>query len=186
MYIINLFGEGIRYWICDLEDPLWEPLTHYKMTHQINWNDLLVDLSLLKKFGILHWSELAVEQERSGLLINATNRIEIKKGSRTLERLYADELMHSKTLFPKFRTALREFKTDIQRNPIIVQFETGLVAKFRIDEDGLLIDNLNFCLERPFPGQPETVFTTLEYKGSKLRKEREDTVVRGFQVLIQN
>jgi len=182
MFIINLFGDGIRYWVCNLQEPVWEPLIAYKKTNSINWNELLMNISLLKRHGINDWSQLSIAPEKSGLVLNSSNKIEIKKGSRLMERFYSEELFVQKTLFPRFKTEFQEKEFVFKNQLIIAQYETGLIAKYQIDIESILIDDLTFTYQKPLFTNNEKILTTLKYKKNNLKRIKEDTVVRGLIV----
>jgi hypothetical protein len=181
LYVLNLFGDGIRYWICDTDSPKWEPLVKYKNENHSDWNDLLFDLSFLNKFGFNHWSALATEQEAYGFLLTEKNRVEIKKGARFLEKFRSIELYNDTTLFPRFQTDIRTIETVNSLKLFIMQFETGLSGKYKIETEAISIDDLQFILEQVIPDKDELLFTGLNYKGIKLMNSDQDTVVRGLK-----
>lgn len=181
MFVINFFGDGIRYWICDTSNPKWEPLIKYREEKNSDWNDLLFDLSFLKKFGFDHWSALATKPEVYGFLLSDRNRIEIKKGARFLDKFRSAELYNDKTLFPRFETEIRKIETRNSNEVIIIQFETGLTGKYKIDLESMRIDDLQFILEEVIPGEDELLFTELKFKGIKITPAHQDTIVRGMK-----
>jgi hypothetical protein len=183
MYIVNLFGDGIRYRICDLDAPLWEPLIEYRLKHSTTWYDIIMDLTLLQKFGINDLSQLSNKKETVGILLNGQNRIEIKKGARHLERFRSIELNNSYTLFPKYKTDMKKSMKIPKRHLIIAQFETGLIGKYKIETPSMLIEELTFILDNPPLLEYCLLFTDLVYNGSKLKRLQADTVIRGVRIL---
>ena len=183
MYIVNLFGDGIRYQICDLDDPLWEPLIEYRLKYLTTWYDILMDLTLLQKFGINDLSQLSNQKETFGILLNEQNRIEIKKGARYLEKFRSIELNNLNTLFPKYTTYVNKSMKIPNNHLFIMYSETGLIGKYKIETQSMLIEDVSFILENPPQLEQSILFTDLLYKGSKLKRLHSDTVVRAIKIL---
>lgn len=183
MYVINFFGDGVRYWICDTSSQKWEPLTKYREENDSDWNDLLFDLSFLKKFGFDHWSVLATKPEAYGFLLSDRNRIEIKKGARFLEKFRSVELYNDNTLFPRFQTEIRKREILNKNEVILMQFETGLTGKYKLEVESMRIDDLQFVIETVIPSEDELLFTELKFKGTKITTADQDTVVRGMKCI---
>ena len=184
MYVINLFGDGIRYWICDTSSPKWRPLLQFKEENSLEWNEMLFDLSLLERFGFDYWSSLATEPECFGFLLSAKNRIELKKGGRFLDKFKSNELYNDTTLFPQFQTEIRKTRLRNSEIAVIMQFETGLIGKYKIDSKTLLIDDIKFILEQVIPNEKDLLFTGLKFCGTELLTAKQDTVVRGMKCIM--
>lgn len=146
-YILNQFGTGIRYWVCHLDDTLFNEMNQFKKYHQVEWENLLFDFDFLHRFGFNHWSDLSNYKESVGLLINATNRIEIKFGAKFLTRFNSIALMNHGTFFPIYKASFLdlEFETKPKtKTLILIQFETGLIGKYAIQSKNLLMDDIEF------------------------------------------
>ncbi len=103
--IINLFGIGIRYWICKLPEDIYDEMQQIRIKHSFEWEQLLFDFDLLAHFGYAHWSELSDNPEQTGFLLDPQNRIEIKQGAKFIARFRANELTNDATLFPLYQNS---------------------------------------------------------------------------------
>jgi hypothetical protein len=182
-HIINLFGNGVRYWVCDLDTPEMEPLIQLKIQHSLRWDQILFDLSLLNRLGIEHWSSLSCIEEKLGFILSNQNRVEIKKGSKLVLRFKSDELYGDVLLFPRFRSTTIKAQETLSPRLMIFQFETGSAGKFRIDSEEFNLDDLLFNLEQPLLHENDLLLTGITYQNRKLENERQDTVVRGLRVV---
>jgi hypothetical protein len=166
-----------------MDAPLWEPLIEYRLKHSITWYDILMDLTLLQKFGINDLSQLSNKKETVGILLNGQNRIEIKKGARNLKKFRTIELNNLYTLFPKYKTDMKKSMKIPKQHLIIAQFETGMIGKYKIETPSMLIEELTFILDNPPLLEYSLLFTELVYNGSKLKLLQADTVIRGVRIL---
>jgi hypothetical protein len=182
-YIINLFGNGIRYWICDLDAPEMQPLITVKQQRSLRWDQVLFDLTLLNCHGIEHWSTLSASKEKLGFMLSDQNRVEIKKASKLVQRFHSDELYNDRLLFPRFRTSLNPAMEMLSPHLMIFQFETGTLGKFRIETEYLKLDDLVFNLEQPIAQEADLLLTGVNYEDQRITNERQDTVVRGLRVV---
>ncbi len=150
-YIINLFGIGIRYWICEVPELMYDEMQQIRSKHKVEWERLLFDFDLLAHFGYSHWSELSNYPEQSGFLLDPQNRIEIKQGAKFIARFRANELTNDTTLFPLYNSgyaSLINDTTDIfQRKIMLLQKEQGLIGKYKFQTENFYLDNLRFQLK---------------------------------------
>lgn len=182
-YIINLFGNGIRYWICDLDAPQMQPLIAAKQQRSLRWDQVLFDLSLLNRHGIEHWSSLSASKEKLGFMLTDQNRVEIKKATKLVQRFHPYELYNDRLLFPRFRTTVKPAQDLLSPHLMIFQFETGSLGKFRIETENLKLDDLVFNLEQPIVQETDLLLTGISYEDQRIINERQDTVVRGLRVV---
>jgi len=150
-YIINLFGTGIRYWNCEVAQEVFDDMNRIREKNQVAWEQVLFDLDFLNHYGFGHWSELAKSPANRGFLLDPQNRIEIKKGGKLLTRFRANELDTAATLFPLFSTSFRE-ETHVVRPATtsfqLIQFEKGLIGKFKFEAEHFSIEQLHYVLSR--------------------------------------
>ncbi len=184
--IVNLFGEGIRYWICDIPTDKFQEMEQFRTEQNEEWEQSLYDLSFLKKFGYLHWSELASRGEFKLFLLNKKNRIELKKKSKLLERIITLDLDNVQTVFPLYETEVIENLTIPKIEGcvsfILAQYETGLFAKYQIDEDNLLFTDIRFNIIQQIEGNDLSGLSGISYKEKFVRQVDEDTLVRGSKI----
>jgi hypothetical protein len=146
-FIINLFGTGIRYWICEIPLPIFDEMYAIKEKNQVEWENLLFDFDFLKHFGYNHWNELSRQKEKTGFLLDPQNRIEIKQGSKFIARFRANELTNRETLFPLYQTTHSELsypKNSSYQTMILIQYEKGLISKYKFESNLFTINDLSF------------------------------------------
>lgn len=185
-FIINLFGTGIRYWICDIPMPQFEKMETIKEQHKVEWEHLLFDFDFLKRFGYEHWSEISRYPEQVGFLLNKENRIEIKLKAKLITRFFAYELSNQETLFPLYQTYEKEYQfqgLSSTKRLLIMQFEKGLIGKYEILTNQFDISTLKFGLTQ-LPSQ--VVISGIMYQGSELKCLKDDTLVTGTKVILLN
>lgn len=181
-FIINLFGTGIRYWICEIPIPLFEEMNKIRINHKVEWENLLFDFDFLKHFGFDHWSELSPHPDQTGFLLDFQNRIEIKQGAKFIARFRANELMNSETLFPLYQTTQFDLECTPAPNTqqfILAQFEKGLVAKFNFAAKHFSIDDLTFKIQLL---QNLSFLSDIELNLEVLHRSSDDTVTTGCLV----
>ena len=184
--IVNLFGEGIRYWICDIPTDKFQKMEQLRTEQNEEWEQSLYDLSFLKKFGYLHWSELASRGEFKLFLLNKKNRIELKKKSKLLERIITLDLDNVQTVFPLYETEVIENltipKIEGCVSLILAQYETGLFAKYQINDDNLLFSDLRFNIIQQIEGNDINALQSMLYKEKHMKEIGEDSLVRSCKV----
>ena len=185
-YIINLFGTGIRFWICDIRQDEFDEMQTIQQRNQVEWENLLFDFDFLKHFGFKHWSELSKQPEQTGILLLPENRIEIKLKAKFVSRFKANELFNLGTFFPLFQTVhvpLNLNSESDSKKIIIVQIEKGLIGKYRFVSEEFLMNDLLFELTE---FNELTYLTGLEFKGKRTKCTLEDSIVIGTKVFIIN
>jgi hypothetical protein len=185
-YIINLFGTGIRYWNCELDQTVFDDMNRIRMKNQVEWEQVLFDLDFLSHYGFAHWSELSkspaqpgTEAAQRGFLLDPQNRIEIKQGGKLLSRFRANELDTAATLFPLYSTSYREEEheaTPTKTSFQLIQFEKGLIGKFKFEADHFSIDQLHYVLSRI---GNNTFLSHIQLGEQFLESSQEDCVVVG-------
>lgn len=183
-YILNQFGTGIRYWVCHLDGNLFNEMNQFKKYHRVEWENLLFDFDFLHRFGFNHWSELSNKKESAGLLINSTNRIEIKFGAKFLTRFNSMALMNDSTFFPIYKTSFvdLEFETPPKtKTLILIQFETGLIGKYAIQSKNLLMDDIEFHCHQI---NNISFLAQVLYGKQILKNKLQETLITAVKVLI--
>jgi hypothetical protein len=181
-YIINLFGTGIRYWICEIPLPVFEKMNTIRLNHKVEWEELLFDFDFLQHFGYKHWSELSDQPEQTGFLLDPQNRIEIKQGAKFIARFRAHELLDEETLFPLYQTTIADFLIRQKQGYtsfVLIQFEKGLIGKFRIKTEIFNIEHLCFML---CSISEQHIVSELRYTKEALKLMHEDAFVVGTHV----
>ena len=185
--IINLFGEGIRYWICDIPLNRFEKMKKLKNEECILWEQFFYNLEFLQRFGYNHWSGLATRGEFKIFQLNKLNRIELKNKSRIIEKIKPVDLDNKTTLFPIYQTIINESinipKIENYVTFVFVQQETGLFSKYELKVDKLLFSDLYFYLIQQIEEKNLNGLAEIHHQGKVMKSIREDTVVRGCNIL---
>lgn len=185
-YIINLFGTGIRYWICEIPIVQFEEMETIKQLHKVEWERLLFDFEFLKRFGYKHWSDMSRYPEQVGFLLLPENRVEIKMKSKLITRFFAHELSNQETLFPLYQTyqTVNQFQElNSTKRLLVMQIEKGLIGKYAIATNQFDISSMKFGLTQ-LP--TEEVLSGIMYQESELKCLKDDTLVIGTKVFILN
>ena len=157
-----------------------------KKKHNVEWEELLFDFDFLKHFGYDHWSELSLQPEQTGFLIDSQNRIEIKMKAKLISRFFSFELLNLETLFPIYDTFnyVMEYQplTSFKRI-IVIQIEKGLVGKYYIETNQFQMNEMKYELVLM---QHLKFLRTIVYKHELLTQINDDTVVIGNKVILLN
>lgn len=189
MFYINFFGTGIRYTMRLFSNDLFEGLKTHKEDKNMSWDDLFNDLHLLADLGIHDMEELSKEHESIGLLLGGKNIIEIRKDGRRLKRIFTSEFNDPYNLLDPYNriedTSELELNTDLQR-VVFVQVETGLIAKFEIDSEDFVLDDVTFLFNyKPLSDfHKEDWICGIYYRNIPVKSSKDDTVVMSQHVLL--
>lgn len=178
-YIINLFGTGIRYWNCELDQTVFDDMNRIRVKNQVEWEQVLFDLDFLNHYGFGHWSELSKSPALRGFILDPQNRIEIRQGGKLLSRFRANELDTAATLFPLYNASYREDEYEVTSTKTsfqLIQFEKGLIGKFKFEADHFSIDQLHYVLSRI---GNNTFLSHIQLGEQFLESSQEDCVVVG-------
>jgi hypothetical protein len=181
-FLLNLFGTGIRYWICDIPTEQFNEMEQIRVKHSVEWEELFCDFDFLKHYGYAHWSELSSYPEQKGFYLNSHNKAEIKEKNRFIARFKAEELMNTNALFPLYKTF--NLHSNFPNHPaterlIIKQEETGLFAKYELFTEDFLIEELQFQLEIT---EQYSLLTGIKYPEISIIEQKEDTVITGITI----
>lgn len=183
-FIINLFGTGVRFWECQIDQDMYDDMNRIREKHNVDWEKILFDLHFLNHYGYNHWSELSSTQSKTGFLLTAHNIIEVKQKGKLITRLKSNELDNSQVLFPLYRTKENSKSESNLNNDVqlkLIQFEKGLIAKFAFQTDMFSIDTLEFNLENM---DTMNFLESISFNSSKLDILLEDTVIVGTKVIL--
>ncbi len=174
---MNLFGTGIRYWICEIPVPIYEQMNKIRVYQKVEWEHILFDFEFLNHFGYKHWSELSSKKEQTGLLLDPMNRIEIKQGSKILSRFRAIELTCEETLFPLYQTIntlLYIEPSQTTKRLVLIHLEKGLIGKFQFTTEQFQINHLTYELESLKDLQ---YLRNVSYQNQLLKKIKDDSLI---------
>lgn len=189
MYTINFFGTGMHYWICKIPILEYLALEKIKNENHETFESLLFDLEFLNEFGYSHWSKIHVIHFGSGLLSAPKNFIEIRKGNRRIGKISTETIVHGNQLFDlyaKQNNVCSHINFDVNfKYLVLIQFNTGLVRKYRINTEKLNMDLFLFYINSLPRGTNFNYdwLTALSYDGLMLDLIVEDVAVTGNRVI---
>ncbi len=184
-YIVNLFGECLRYWICDLKVETYKYIFNHKIEFDKSWEELFFDLDFLNTIGFNHWSELSNYDEFRGFLISKNNRIEVKGKIRKTLKLNAIELLNQNTLFPLYQVSMIDsnFPLNGYKRFILLNYEIGQFAKYSFESDSFNVDKLEFKLITCPMINLDFILAGIDYEGVNLINIDEETLVKKMLVI---
>lgn len=186
--VLNLFGEGLRCWVCDIPLAQFQEMSAIKERHQLPWERLFFDFDFIKHYGFDHWSEMATRGEYRFFALKKSNSIELKEKRKTLFKIDADELDLNFTLFPIFNVHVED---NIRFPPLpgmqtilLVEQETGMFGKFEINTSNFDVNQLQFLTLHAIESYQYPSLVEIYYAGEQLKVVSEDLVVRGSGVML--
>jgi len=180
--IINLFGTGIRCWICEIPMHRYEQLKEVASFRNTTIHNIFFDLEVLQNLGYKHWKKIFPIEEIIGFIIDDRNKIEIKNGGRIISKFISSQILGKEALFKLYSTKEVNFK--IQNRPnykyiLIGQREIGSY-KYRIKTEEFEIEKLCFSFCKGI--NQENSVVTISYDSKNLYPIKTDTVIRSFFV----
>ena len=189
MYNINMFGSGIRYWICKI--PMDEFLSIQKIRNdfKIEYERIFFDLELLEEIGYTNWENIHCIYKGRGFFIKERNRIEIKRKSKLLKSFDSSELLYSPLLLEQHKIIyddLCQSKNENFKLVALIQFEVGSFYRFNCEVDNFDVNKLHFVLnyDTIHLSIGEQFVSDLVYDCTKLTQMKEDVVCTGNQVIF--
>ena len=189
MYNINIFGSGIRYWICKIPMEIFGQFENFHLKYNESYENIFFDLALINKLGYSNWDNIYNIHSGRGFEIKGRNRIEIKHKTKNLKRFDSSELFYSPLMFEPYHvlhdeTVLKSTKDF--KLVVLIQVETGSFFKFRLDSTDFEINKLMFHLNYANIQSHfnEQFVTNLSYEGVVLEQKNEDVVCVGQRVIF--
>ncbi len=103
--IINLFGTGLRCWLCEIPIFRYEQLQLAASFTDSRIEEVIFDLDRLNKIGYSHWKNIYPIQEINGFILHPLNTIEIKNKGKKIDKFRAHDLNNTdSTLFEIYNT----------------------------------------------------------------------------------
>ena len=186
--IINFFGTGVRYWICRIPNTELGLLNKYKVENNLHWEQVFFNLEVLEVFGYKDWESIHLLDDGSGWLPVGNNWIEIRSG-RKKRKISADEFLGSGFMFDLFKKVYSdsvlsavEGNTDV----LLLQLETGLIAKHVISIEQITLDQFTFVLGPKWMSDLLGMqwVEGLKYNGFVNNKTQDETLTRESRVMI--
>lgn len=185
-YVINLIGNGIRYWLYSPTKEEFGLMMEIKRISDKSWCELFFDFDFLKQLNRNHWSELA-NSERKGFLLLPGNLIEIRKKNRVLEKFGSIELIRHTAIFPLYQTSNHLMKFNTLDKFLIIQHEKGLIEKYEIHSDKLDLNQLVFNLVKtPKENLIPFHLSEINYLEKKLESRMDDNLITSLSAFEIN
>lgn len=180
--IINLFGTGIRCWICEIPIHRYNQLKEVAAFHETTLDNILFDLEILQRLGYKHWKSIFAIEEINGFLIEERNKVEIKNGRSIITKFNANQILGREAFFKLYTTKEVYFK--ITNRPehkylLIGQKEIGSY-KYKVETDTFEIEKLCFSFCKGINNENSVV--TISYNNKSLKPIKTDTIIRSFFV----
>ena len=74
-YVINFFGSGIRFWICNILNSEYDQMCQIRYDEKKSWDELFFDFRFLEKLNRSHWSEFSSNNAEIGFWLQKENMI---------------------------------------------------------------------------------------------------------------
>jgi hypothetical protein len=146
MVTINFFGEGVRYWLCEIPLAEFDIFLKEKEKTGQDWEHLFFDLSFLDELGYANWESIHLLKKGKGWLIAERNRMELSVG-RKKRVVELDEFLGDKMLFQTFSKKVLAFEIDKKeayQYVLLVQLDTGKINKYELNKDMIDLDKFLF------------------------------------------
>ena len=187
-FILNLFGIGYRCKPCYIPHDTFQEMQLECTDKTLSWENAFSDSDFLNRHGYLSLS--AIPSSRSFVLfpLIAQNRFEIKQRSRFLVKTSALDLTNEGLLFDRYNLEIKPLNIQLKKEHqvvLVVIEENGLIGKFELNHENIQVDLLYYnCLDIDLPGINTICLTGISYQGEALKAKKQDTVVRGIQVIL--
>ena len=181
-YVINLFGTAIQSWELIITPDLRTTIDNLQAAQHYTIEEILFDLDLIRKLGVMHWTELGRKVGGLELLLNQEARIELRKNGRLAERILVIDLLEPMQLFAKYRTAILSKNTLKTDSLIVIEYLKGQTAKYTFESATFQMDQLEFQLK-------DDAFvsclrlTGISFLQKPLRSTREEVLLMGQEVI---
>jgi hypothetical protein len=186
-FIINFFGDGLRLWNCQMTTEEFTCFKKYKEENELEWESIFFDLHVLDVLGYQSWTDFSV-QESFGLIINAKSTIEVKQRTKRMLKIKSEEIMNQTILFELYKTSIS--KPIVKARKGFVDFyltssEIGTIGKYKIESEKIKVDKFHFKI-KSLDQMNCFYIDGMSYDSEDLTNLREDTITRGFGVIMQS
>lgn len=189
-HVINMFGAGIRYWICRIPDREFVEIEEFRRSRNLSYEGVFFDLHILERFGYKDWESIHVLMEGKGWLTETGNRMEFKSG-RKKRRIEMTDFLGEGLMFDFYQKEPDSSSLQPEQgytDVALIQREVGQIFKFELKDDLPEWNKLEFKMNyRPVTEQTGLQWVSgISYKGIPLVSRSEDSLVRNSSVLILN
>jgi hypothetical protein len=183
-YTVNLIGEGVQYWVAELEETAFEKITKIMVSEKLSLPEVIFDLDILNQLGFETWTSIPFQSETIALETSSESKVEIKKRNKRLLNIKSSELLDNNTLFPLYNTVEEfNFKKKIKNTSRTILFGhqvTGTLCSFTISTDKLFIDDLKFVMITNPNKRNRFLLKNIRYKNFELKPRPPSFLIRGF------
>lgn len=124
------------------------------------------------------------EKVQFAYMINAGNRLQIKRKNTTIARITTDKLLQQNTLFPIYQVQLLDKQAPLLTDCVrfrILQQEVGQIAKFSFSATAFSWELLSFSIQQL---TQDYFITDIYFQNEKLISQLSDTVVQSNAVFL--
>jgi hypothetical protein len=180
-FIVNLFGESLRIWICHLPHLVYLDFHRHKEKYKLHWIEIFTDLHFMQKQGFANFTDFVQEEEINVFMLNKHNSIEVKQKNKIILKIKSDELTDKYSLFPLFKLK-NTYKTIplSEYTFLITQKEIGLFGKFLIETESFQLESLTFEILQASQIYNEPSFLSCIYANEIVKRVSDDTLIRGI------
>ena len=184
-HIINFFGEGVRLWKCHMTTGEYNRLNKFRHKNNLSWDSIFFDLHVLDDLGYESWTDFSYE-ESLGLLINARNTIEVKRGAKKLLKISSSNVLNQGLLFDLYQTVTSRPTFTSKVNHIsffLVSYEIGSIGKYKISTGNFSINKLHFNIKQLVELNC-SIIDGMNYDSVKVERISDDSITRKFHAII--
>ncbi|TXB66159.1 hypothetical protein FRY74_06190 [Vicingus serpentipes] len=184
--VINLFGNGIRCWICEIPIHRYNQLKDVADFNKTSLNNVIFDLEILKNLGYYHWKNIFPIKEIIGFNIEGNNKIEIKQNVKTLSKFTSKDIFNEQALFKLYSTKEIDLEFTKKANYkyiLIGQTEIGSY-KYKVKKEPFTIEKLCFSYCQGINNKSYMI--EINYEGNQLLPIKNDTIIRSFFINYLN
>lgn len=188
IYTINLLGNSLRVWQCNVSDQLFQDMNYAAKKYNMNLKELIFDLDFLGAFSFRHWSEIGSSKEYHFFDLSNRNSIEIKQGRKKILKINSIELKQENLLFPIYNTNSSELILQKENSDdnlfILFQKEIGLFGKIELKTSNFDINKLSFEMVSNINLFEGSMLYQLNYDSKIIKIKSDDTLIQSIYSMI--
>jgi hypothetical protein len=186
MFVINVFGLGVIYYVLELPIDVAARFEEIAKISKVDFSDVFFDFELIEQCGFSNFTELPRQQAGMGCVIEESNTLEIRNKRKKINQFSLFDLWSQDYLFPMYQTKIREWnysKKEGYEYFFLYQVIKGRLVKYPM-ETFIGMDELMFEIQS-FEIQQKTFqfMTGIYQNGIQLDSEKDDSLVVEQNVL---
>jgi hypothetical protein len=183
-YIVNLIGDGVQYWVAELEETAFEKITKIMVSDKLSLPEVIFDLDILNQLGFESWTSIPFQSETIALETSSESKVEIKKRKKRLLNIKSRELIDNHALFPLYNLVEESnCKKEIESTSRTILFGhqiTGTICSFTLSTDKLYMDDLKFIMITNPNKRNRFLLKSIRHRDLELKPRSPSFLIRGF------